>query len=330
MKLIKSTSTIALIIFSGIPSFVFGAKFYSLSVDQFCKTNFGNSSTARLNGNFAYSWKCQDIENNLHSVDMNLACMQQLHTSSVAVLLGGGSYDWRCVEWSDFDKQVVPVIIVARELVFDLKSINTAINNSTNVLNYVKRWYGQHTLDNMTFVFSRPLIVFSQQGIAYWNNLACQTAGERERTKGCSQLMPTDRRILYDKAKELVLPILKKVDGSTLSVSIFVFTGVSSSSPGLGAMGDIYTPRLNGGLYFNVQPPSVAACDGSDLWCGTYSLGHELGHNFSNAGHACDRNPRPVNCHNSITQFGKPPNATLVDQELLDFQKSPFLHSRAN
>lgn len=328
MKLIFSIFSLCVALYIGVPNNAVAAGFYGLNIDGYCKTNYGAGFTAVSTGQHAYNWVCQDSSGTKKSLNMQTACQQQVHSTAVAVLTGGGVSDWKCAKWSEFNNQIVPIVVIASDFTYDLNSIKTAVANTAKVVNDVRNWYGTRTIGNMTFTTSQPLVVFSPNDATFWNNLSCQTADIAERPNGCGNQQPKDRYILLRTAKSLVTPLFSSVIGKTLDVPIFVYTGANSNTPKFGAGGDVYNAANGAFIYYNVQPPTVAACDINVPYCGAYALGHEMGHNFTNVGHTCDdRNPKPDNCANSIMQTGNPPNAILVAEEQPAFQQSPFLQT---
>ncbi|MDP9122263.1 MAG: zinc-dependent metalloprotease, partial [Acidobacteriota bacterium] len=280
----------------------------------YCRQHHGSGSQVGGQYGGIDSLACTDGSATV-PVDAQQACLEQLGSNDLAVAVGATADDWRCLDWGDAAFYATPVVLVAKDLAHD-PALSQGLANSERVISTVRDWYQGQLDRKLAFRILQPLVVNSQHTVAEWNRLSCLTADPpRDLLPLCKDVTgPVQRLILWQTAHDEVAAALQFAGRVAMpAIPVFIFAGADSAY-GSGAAGI-------GGV--NVNPPSTAACKDTEPYCGTYSVAHELGHNFG-MGHTCDLRPQPANCQGSIMQSGQLPAAELVDVEEALLRGSPF------
>lgn len=248
-------------------------------LNAYCQDKYGGDAFA-LQGGGNFDWNCEDdgsvLENNVPISDV---CEYQWGPGHDEALLGGTADDWACVDWDDAQYMIVPVIVVAGDIVSDSEDIARSITSVTAVVERVRAWYKRKMDSGRTFHALQPILRLSTESSDYWNDLSCLTGSPSDRAEQCvDQESPSDRfGYFYEVQAEAQATSLGPAPRNIVA-PVFVYTGPDSAPFGLGAAA---------AGPFSVNPPSVAVCPEYSDTCGLYSVGHEMGHSFG-LGHSCE------------------------------------------
>ncbi len=323
-------------LFSGVASAVpaidssFDSSMYQGISEQqynsYCQETYSGMHVSKKIGLHAYDRRCRmEFWGAVYDspIDTNQLCMTLYSPNHRAVLLGGGVNDWACTDWSDVDYKVVPVVAVATEHFYDVDAISSAVQTAARVTLNTRNWYREAMDSDATYIAARPVVHLSLQGSDYWHNLSCLTsapdgADPFPRPDRCvDRTSPADRNgYFYGVRDEVEYLFESKDSGVHTSIVSFVYTGENDADIDRGAA------ALHGHVTsYSVQAPAILSCDETDIWCGIYAVGHELGHTFD-LGHTADLDPRPDNYHHSIMQSGGNQSTDMflatTEQNLLD------------
>lgn len=298
-----------------VPASFDSSLYRPMDLQRHCRQTYGASASVVLTGDHAYEWKCQRGGTRF-SLSMDQVCARQWGRQYSPVLLGAHAYDWACVSWSEARHRVAPLVIVARDYMFDISRVSDGVAASAAALERVRAWYADAMDTGQTFEAVRPVVHLSLVPAAEWNALSCITGQIRDRDPACpDQTSPPDRFVLLERAVEEAERTSLGSTSEAVVVPIFIYTGNHSEGFWLGAASQ---------GKFAMVPPDVASCGLDEPFCGLYALGHEIGHNFGLI-HACEYEPRSPDCGSSIMQNpGNIAAALLLPEEQAQLRSSPY------
>ncbi|MFT7558988.1 MAG: hypothetical protein ACI93R_000891 [Flavobacteriales bacterium] len=312
-----------------LPDSFDSAPFEILNFDQHCKSMFGSEAFYDETGPHVYDGGCS-VNDTQRTISVADICMTQYSLDHEPVLMGNAAGDWACTDWVDTEHKVIPLILVASDLIFDVAEVDGGINNSARVLENVRTWYADHMASGSTFSAVSPVIKFSSKTAQEWVDLSCMTGAISERDASCDPSLPEttdeDRFIYFFAAKDEAVALLADAP-TTLNayVSVFVFTGTDFDTTFLGAAAQ----GPSTGKAYNVQAPQVAACDENLVECGLFPVAHELGHNIGLA-HSGEAFPNDPDKFKSVKQNPFWPDALILEGEQTIIDASPFFSVEGN
>ena len=295
------------------------AMFGSLDLAQAASQQYGADATIVSDSEHLYDWRARvkvqtnpDVYADM-PLDIAQAARSEYGATYVAVALGVHRYDWRALRFSDLNCVVLPVMEVACDRFYDITGVRNALDRFRSVLENVQTWYEYRA--GTTFPLVQPLVTATRSPSARWNELSARTDS-----------IPEERYVFLRTALDEYARALP-APGVRLRVAIGVYTG---DSP------DVWLGAASSGRTA-VAPPRATSvtCPISgplDFRCAdaSYALGHELGHTFGLC-HSCDTScwadPSP-DCHQSIMETAKPPDAILLPDEITILKQTCFFSRR--
>ena len=289
------------------PPSSFEAQFYkSLDIQAAAKEQFGFLAVAVATGDHAYDWKAQ-VGREQNGLDLKRAVANQYGPEYSLVMTGVHKFDWKAFRFAEPDRYVLPVMLIASDFTFDIDGVAEAVTRYRTVLGRVQGFYNARVDGVLHFL--QPLVLPTSLTSAQWNALSAQTAQDADRYVLLNQTIQSYEQQLPPPA-------------DNLRVVLSIYTGDSQ---------DIWLGAASTGKY-SMGPPRATslgcpAAGSLDANCSdaAYAIGHELGHTLG-LGHTCDEFPEHADCGQSIMQTGHPPEAILLQREIVILIESGFFH----
>jgi hypothetical protein len=277
-----------------------------IDVPAAVRAQWGEFAQPHPLGDHLFDWRAE-VGGELRGIDLNAAAAAQWGEDHRLVSVGMQRGDWRAVSFDALEKTIVPVMLIASDLLH--ADVRPAIERFRSVIANVGNWYALRV--GKRFRVLQPLVLPSTRDALTWNGLSVASDTGDHRWE------------MYQSGVGEVQLVLSRRHPSTIFL-IAPFTGE----------GEAYW--LGAGEFdgYVVVPPRATSVDcppsgpldevQSDA---AYAMAHELGHAFG-LKHTSEAFPGSGDAPNALMDGRKLPDAILLQEEVQLLRSSGFFDGR--
>lgn len=293
----------------------------NVDFNRAAKEQYGWEWGAVNTSSHMYGWAARKSGEQDRGIDLLRAAKSQVGPNAVPITLGSSANDWRFIDFSQVQFKVIPIVLGAQALHFDVPKITEAINNLKSHLIAGQEWTRQ--LVGKTYDLLPPVFYptdLNKGQIDEWNHFMAQTVVNQQ---GQTERHPKAFDYFYgiqNKVKECLGINFNPV---THKYVVFVHGLDQQGSSAISPTAVVHSAVFNNSYkqfeaiaYSN--PTTDKGSKADNIYAHVHELLHTFGLNHSNTAFPDKDTSR------TIMTTARPPVGILIPEEINLLRNNPF------